>query len=168
MKDKLLNPNQVAGYIGVNAASVRHWLRSGQIEGRRINGRWRVKKSELNAIFPDGPPRNREEYAGLIDRWETLSHPFLIHGGNATLREIILDLAFIEDVFPYGPGSDEDGKDGNEATMHVNIMASELRLLLENILGWRYESTTDEGSVKWSVANRDLDLTFRAFPVLSK
>ena len=51
--DKLLKPNEVADILGVKPATVRHWLRTGQIEGYRIHGRWRIRPSALHGYVAD-------------------------------------------------------------------------------------------------------------------
>ena len=45
--DRLLTPHEVADRLQVTVATVREWLRTGQLKGRRINGRWRVDRSAL-------------------------------------------------------------------------------------------------------------------------
>ena len=51
--DKLLKPNEVADILGVKPATVRHWLRTAQIEGYRIHGRWRIRPSALHGYVAD-------------------------------------------------------------------------------------------------------------------
>ncbi len=151
MRDKYLNHTEVADYMGVDAATVRHWFRSGQIEGHRINGRLRVRRSWLKESYPNDRPREKSlDLEDLEDRWRFLQIYFDRHAGKATLPELIEDLAFIEEVFPCYWEDHVDHRDADDASNAVNSLARDLRHLLENVAGWRYVSRSDEGTVKWA------------------
>ena len=45
--EKTYTPSQVAEILQVKDYTVREWLKSGQLKGINLNGRWRVKESAL-------------------------------------------------------------------------------------------------------------------------
>lgn len=45
--DPLLSTQRVAALFDVKPETVRDWIESGKIEGTKINGQWRIKKSEV-------------------------------------------------------------------------------------------------------------------------
>ena len=63
--DKLLKPSEVAEILGVKPATVRDWLRMGQIEGYRIHGRWRIRPSALHGYVADDAQNGAEANGGL-------------------------------------------------------------------------------------------------------
>ena len=44
---------QVAEILQVKDYTVRNWLRSGQLKGININGRWRIKESTLQEFMSE-------------------------------------------------------------------------------------------------------------------
>ena len=63
--DKLLKPSEVAEILGVKPATVRDWLRMGQIEGYRIHGRWRIRPNALHGYVADDAQNGAEANGGL-------------------------------------------------------------------------------------------------------
>jgi excisionase family DNA binding protein len=56
-EETLLLVRQVAAYFRVSEETVRDWLRTGRIRGRRTPGRqWRVFGSELGPFISDNAP----------------------------------------------------------------------------------------------------------------
>lgn len=45
--DPLLSTKKVAQLFSVQPETVRDWIDTGKIEGTKINGQWRIKKSEV-------------------------------------------------------------------------------------------------------------------------
>jgi excisionase family DNA binding protein len=45
--DPLLSTQKVARLFDVKPETVRDWIEQGKIEGTKINGQWRIKKSEV-------------------------------------------------------------------------------------------------------------------------
>lgn len=61
---EIATPIVIAGFLGVSARCVRAMLRSGELPGRRIRGRWYVTKAALlRALTPEyeqeRPPTTR-------------------------------------------------------------------------------------------------------------
>ena len=54
--EKTYSPRQVAEIMLVKVTTVREWLRTGQLKGININGRWRIKESALEEFM-----ENREK-----------------------------------------------------------------------------------------------------------
>jgi excisionase family DNA binding protein len=46
-KEKLLNVDEAADFLGVHSATVRLWLRNGTIKGRKFGRVWRISKEDL-------------------------------------------------------------------------------------------------------------------------
>ena len=52
MVEKLLTPEEAAELMGVNADTVRNWLRRGTLKGVKLGGRiWRIKEKDLEAFI---------------------------------------------------------------------------------------------------------------------
>ncbi len=52
MSSILLTPEDVAERLAVNAATVRAWLRKGNLKGKKIGRKvWRISEDELNAFL---------------------------------------------------------------------------------------------------------------------
>jgi excisionase family DNA binding protein len=47
IEDPLYPTTRVAETLGVTAETVRDWIAQGKIEGVKINGYWRVRRSEV-------------------------------------------------------------------------------------------------------------------------
>lgn len=48
--ERFLTAEQVAQALQVHLNTVRHWLRTGQISGRKIGRVWRISESELRQL----------------------------------------------------------------------------------------------------------------------
>lgn len=46
-KEKLLNVDEAADFLGVHTATLRLWLRKGVIKGRKYGRVWRISKQDL-------------------------------------------------------------------------------------------------------------------------
>jgi excisionase family DNA binding protein len=51
MQDELMNTQDIAKYLKVHEMTVYRWFKNGTIPGVKFNGRWRVLKSKIVAIF---------------------------------------------------------------------------------------------------------------------
>ena len=49
--ERAYTSREVSELLAVNVQTVRVWLRTGQLRGININGRWRVKESELQKFM---------------------------------------------------------------------------------------------------------------------
>lgn len=58
--DRYLKISSVAEMFDVSAYTVREWLKSGKIQGVKLNGRWRILKSEAVKLA-------NTEYGGASD-----------------------------------------------------------------------------------------------------
>ncbi len=54
--DRLLTPQEAADYLRVSLRTIRRHLAAGTIRGRRVGKLWRIRKADLDAAFPAGPP----------------------------------------------------------------------------------------------------------------
>jgi excisionase family DNA binding protein len=45
--DPLYGVEQVAEMFGVQGYTVRNWIETGKMEAKKIQGRWRIAKSEI-------------------------------------------------------------------------------------------------------------------------
>ena len=62
--NRLMTPSDVAMYLDVAQETVREWLRTGQLKGRQINGRWwidplvftRFSTDEISTLTRDAIP----------------------------------------------------------------------------------------------------------------
>lgn len=53
VEDKLLSVDKVADIFDVSPWTIRQWLNSatpGSLEGTKVNGRWKVRESEVNRL----------------------------------------------------------------------------------------------------------------------
>jgi len=53
--DRLLTLKEAAEVLRLSPRTVRGYLRSGEIEGRLIGGRWRFRRADLDAFFANAP-----------------------------------------------------------------------------------------------------------------
>ncbi len=54
MDDELLRINEVAAVLRVSAFTVRRFLREGKLQGVKVGGGWRVRRSALMAFIEKG------------------------------------------------------------------------------------------------------------------
>lgn len=48
-----LTVKEFAEAVGVTVLTVKRWLYSGQIEGKKFGRLWRIDKSELDKVLPE-------------------------------------------------------------------------------------------------------------------
>jgi excisionase family DNA binding protein len=53
--EKLLTLREAAEVLRLSARTMREYLQCGEVEGRLIGGRWRVRRAALDAFFADAP-----------------------------------------------------------------------------------------------------------------
>lgn len=53
---EILTVEEVAEFLKTKPATVRKWLRDGELPGRKIGGEWRVIRDELEAFLRALPP----------------------------------------------------------------------------------------------------------------
>lgn len=49
--DKLLTPEEAAEKLGVMPETIREWLRSGKIKGRKAGRLWRIPEADLERFL---------------------------------------------------------------------------------------------------------------------
>jgi excisionase family DNA binding protein len=49
--EKYLSPEEIAEKLGIVPATVREWLRKGELKGLKLGRLWRVKESDLQAFL---------------------------------------------------------------------------------------------------------------------
>ena len=55
MAIKLYSPEEAADMMGVNAATVRAWLRDGKLKGSKLGGRiWRISEEAIRDFVNSG------------------------------------------------------------------------------------------------------------------
>lgn len=57
--DRLLTLREAAEILRLSIRTVRHYVHRGEIEGRIIGGRWRLRREDLDAFF-EKAPRNSD------------------------------------------------------------------------------------------------------------
>ena len=67
-EDEILNVAQVCAAMGVTPQTVRSWLRSGKLKGRRVGKGFRIMRSDLMAMLEQAPSAQRDLERGLWDR----------------------------------------------------------------------------------------------------
>lgn len=53
--DRLLTLREAAEVLHLSARTVREYVHRGEIEGRIIGGRWRLRRADLDAFFANAP-----------------------------------------------------------------------------------------------------------------
>jgi excisionase family DNA binding protein len=53
MPEKLYSPEEVAEYLGLSPITIRHYLRTGTMQGVQVGHQWRVKESALEAYVAE-------------------------------------------------------------------------------------------------------------------
>ena len=53
--DRLLTLREAAEVLRLNPRTVREYVSRGEIEGRIIGGRWRFRRTDLDAFFANAP-----------------------------------------------------------------------------------------------------------------
>jgi excisionase family DNA binding protein len=66
--DEILNVAQVCVAMGVTPQTVRSWLRSGKLKGRRVGKGFRIMRSDMMAMLDQAPSAQRDRECGLWDR----------------------------------------------------------------------------------------------------
>jgi excisionase family DNA binding protein len=66
--DEILDVAQVCAAMGVTPQTVRSWLRSGKLKGRRVGKGYRIMRSDLMAMIEEAPSAQRDVERGLWDR----------------------------------------------------------------------------------------------------
>ena len=59
--EKYYSVEDVAEILGFKEKTVREWLRTGKLKGKKIGRLWRVKESDLEEFI-----NNTEEYLGKV------------------------------------------------------------------------------------------------------
>ena len=59
---RLLTLREAAEVLRLSPRTVREYLKRGEIEGRIIGGRWRLRRADLDAFFENAP--RSWDYAG--------------------------------------------------------------------------------------------------------
>lgn len=50
LTDKFLSVKSVGEIFDVSSATIRDWINDGKITAHKINGRWRIRQSEVNRL----------------------------------------------------------------------------------------------------------------------
>jgi excisionase family DNA binding protein len=66
--DEILNVAQVSAEFGVTPQTIRAWLASGKLKGRRVGKGFRILRSDLMAMLEAAPSAQREPDRGLWER----------------------------------------------------------------------------------------------------
>jgi excisionase family DNA binding protein len=53
--DRLLTLREAAEVLRLSTRTVREYVKSGEIEGRIIGGRWRFRRADLDTFFANAP-----------------------------------------------------------------------------------------------------------------
>ena len=53
--DHLLTLREAATVLRLNPRTLREYVRSGELQGRLIGGRWRFRRADLDAFFENAP-----------------------------------------------------------------------------------------------------------------
>ena len=53
--DRLLTLREAAEVLRLSTRTVREYVKSGEINGRIIGGRWRFRRADLDAFFENAP-----------------------------------------------------------------------------------------------------------------
>jgi excisionase family DNA binding protein len=53
--EKLLTLREAAGILRMSPRTLRAYLRRGEIEGRVIGGKWRLRRIDLDRFYEDAP-----------------------------------------------------------------------------------------------------------------
>nr|PZN07803.1 MAG: DNA-binding protein [Caldicoprobacter oshimai] len=59
--EKYYSTEDVAEILGFKEKTVREWLRTGKLKGKKVGRLWRVKESDLEEFI-----NNTEEYLGKV------------------------------------------------------------------------------------------------------
>lgn len=55
MDDRLISPEEAAEILGIHINTIRLWLRTGKIQGRKFGKVWRIKESEIMNFGKEKP-----------------------------------------------------------------------------------------------------------------
>lgn len=50
LDDPLLSSDTVAKMFDVTGYTMREWCKAGKIKGRKVNGRWKIQRSDAQAL----------------------------------------------------------------------------------------------------------------------
>jgi excisionase family DNA binding protein len=53
--EKLLTLREAAEVLRLSTRTIRDYLQHGEIEGRIIGGRWRIRRADLDSFFANAP-----------------------------------------------------------------------------------------------------------------
>lgn len=53
--DAVLTPDQIACRLNFTSRTITKWLRDGYLKGFKLNGKWRMRKSDLDRFIADPP-----------------------------------------------------------------------------------------------------------------
>lgn len=59
--EKFLTVEEAARVLQVNADTVRRWLRSGELTGRKLGRVWRIAQGDLRAVPASNPEPDKED-----------------------------------------------------------------------------------------------------------
>ena len=66
--DEILLVSQVATEFAVTEQTVRAWLHSGKLKGRRVGKAYRILRSDVLAMLEAAPTGERGQHTGLWER----------------------------------------------------------------------------------------------------
>jgi excisionase family DNA binding protein len=66
--DEILLVSQVAADFAVTEQTVRAWLHSGKLKGRRVGKAYRILRSDVLAMLEAAPTGERGQHTGLWER----------------------------------------------------------------------------------------------------
>jgi excisionase family DNA binding protein len=66
--DEILLVSQVADEFSVTEQTVRAWLHSGKLKGRRVGKAYRILRSDVLAMLEAAPTGERGQHTGLWER----------------------------------------------------------------------------------------------------
>ena len=72
MAMKLYSPEEAAKVMGVDAATVRAWLRDGKLKGSKLGGRiWRISEDAITDFFNTGiEGKAKKTQAEALEAWQ--------------------------------------------------------------------------------------------------
>ncbi len=50
---EFLNPEEAAQLLDVHIDTIREWLRQEKLPGKKIGDLWRIRRSDVDAMFPE-------------------------------------------------------------------------------------------------------------------
>ena len=133
-KSHYLTADQAAQRAHVCIWTIYDWLKSGRVEGVKVNGQWQIPESCLAEALQrqsQGACARPEEHELATDPWQWLLEHSDALGPNASLRELTEFLEEVEQVFSACGSEEIEDFEGHV----VHQMACKLALALRSTIG---------------------------------